>query len=126
MKGHKPSQLRLSMATSFWSRLKGLIGVKHLEHDEGICFPQCKGVHTFFMHMPITVIFCDKEGKIIQIIPRLKPWSWAYCAQANIVIEIAPITNELDNNPQDIINSPFMQSLQMNIYAFFHCHLVIK
>lgn len=82
---------QMTVALTFKQRLMGLIGRHSLAIDEGMYFPRCKSVHTFFMRIPIRVIFFDRQGKIIKDIPVLKPWSWVYCRQAVGVLECAAI-----------------------------------
>ena len=50
-------------AITFFSRLKGLIGTKSIRSNEAILFSDCKMVHSFFMSIPIDVIFLDDENK---------------------------------------------------------------
>lgn len=75
-------------ADTFIKRLCGLLGKKSLGVDEGMYFPNCRAVHTYFMQIPIMVLFCDKQGRIIKVIPYLKPWSWAFCADADFIVEL--------------------------------------
>jgi uncharacterized protein len=54
-------------------RIKGLLGRKVFLSDQAIILDPCNSVHTFFMRFPIDIIFVDKDYKIIQILPELKP-----------------------------------------------------
>lgn len=78
---------QLKIASTFGQRLMGLMGKRTLADDEGMYFPRCRAVHTFFMRMPIKVIFFDVHGNVIKVIPNLRPWSWAYCFYADSVLE---------------------------------------
>lgn len=62
-----------SVLMSFYERVRGLIGRKELDHNEAWVFPQCKSIHTFFMRMPIDVIWLDKENRVIDV-KTLRPW----------------------------------------------------
>jgi uncharacterized protein len=62
------------VATSFFSRLLGLMGRKELPADEAILFPRCNSIHTFFMRFPIDVVFVSKDGEIIEVKESLPPW----------------------------------------------------
>ena len=75
-------------ADTFKKRLVGLLGRRYLAAQEGMYFPNCRSVHTWFMRIPITVLFCDRQGKIIKMIPCLRPWSWAFCVEADFVVEL--------------------------------------
>ncbi len=61
-------------ATSFKTRLIGLIGTKRLPKEKAIYFPQCNWIHTFFMSMPIDVIYLDKAMRVTKIQTQLSPW----------------------------------------------------
>jgi uncharacterized membrane protein (UPF0127 family) len=34
----------------------------------------CNSIHTFFMLMPIDVLFLNNEDKVVKIIRNLRPW----------------------------------------------------
>ena len=77
-------------ATSFKSRLLGLIGTKSLPKDKAICFPKCNWIHTFFMSMPIDVIYLDKAMRVTKIEKQLPPWRLpAPVLSARTVVESA-------------------------------------
>lgn len=47
------------------------------ERDAGRCylfFPRCRSIHTFFMRLPIDVVFLDDQSRIVAIHPGVKPW----------------------------------------------------
>ena len=64
----------LTIANSFRVRAQGLIGTKSLRMDQGVWFPKTNWIHTFFMSMPIDVIYLDKKMKVHKLQPALKPW----------------------------------------------------
>lgn len=66
---------RLDVADNFVTRLKGLIGVKSL--SSGMYFPNCNWIHTFFMSIPIDVVYLDKEMKVRKVDHNLQPWRLA-------------------------------------------------
>lgn len=61
----------LSLAENFFTRLKGLMG-KEITKNEGLLIRPCNSVHTFFMKMPIDVIFLDEEDKVIHKISNMQ------------------------------------------------------
>jgi len=72
---------RLKFADTFFSRLKGLIGVKKFELGEGLLFPRCNDIHMWMMSIPIDVVFLKaaqktepKEWIVLSVHPQLKPW----------------------------------------------------
>jgi uncharacterized membrane protein (UPF0127 family) len=63
----------LTVADSFLTRLKGLLGKSSLGINDGLLLKQCKGVHTFGMKFSIDVIFLNRDNRIVEIIHNLKP-----------------------------------------------------
>ena len=62
------------VATDFMSRFKGLMGVRIVNETEAILFPKCSSVHTFFMRIPIDVLFLDKIGRVVGLAESVRPW----------------------------------------------------
>src|SRR6476469_4331236 len=65
---------RAESAASFYSRFKGLMGVKNLDFGQGLHIKPCNSIHTFFMRIPIDALFLDAEGKIVRLLPAMVPW----------------------------------------------------
>ncbi|MCB0140471.1 MAG: DUF192 domain-containing protein [Caldilineaceae bacterium] len=77
------------IANSFWTRLRGLTFVRHLEAGEGLVITRTNSIHTHFMFMPIDVLYVDKQDKIVDITPSMKPWRMALPRRkAHYVIEL--------------------------------------
>lgn len=72
---------RVSLALSARDRMRGLLGRRALEEGEGMLFPDCRMIHTFFMQMAIDAVFLDADGCVLDIAPRLAPWRLAFCRQ---------------------------------------------
>lgn len=64
---------RLGVARTVLSRAVGLLGRDALAAGEGLLIEPCKGVHTFFMKFPIDVVFLDRNGRVVGVVPNLKP-----------------------------------------------------
>ncbi len=70
------------VAESYFDRLIGLIGKSCLKVGQGVLFPKCQSVHTWFMSIPIDIVFLSKKkrggGEALQIVTsvhsRVKPW----------------------------------------------------
>lgn len=67
--------VRARVAVKFWDRLKGLIGSTPLPPGEGMLFPNCNAIHTFFMSYPIDVTFLDRHYQVVKVVKNVKPWS---------------------------------------------------
>ena len=61
-------------ARSFKERFVGLMGQKELPMGDGLHIVPCNSIHTFFMRIPIDVVFLDAERRIIRAIQALPPW----------------------------------------------------
>jgi uncharacterized protein len=77
-----------SVADSFATRLRGLMGSSSLPTGGGMLFPRTRSVHTHFMRFPIDVVFLDDENRIVSIVPRLSPWRAAASPRARSVLEL--------------------------------------
>ena len=63
------------MADNFFTRLRGLIGVKELAEGAGILIRPCNGVHCMFMSIPIDVVYLDRDDQVIALDRAMKPWA---------------------------------------------------
>jgi len=82
---------KVRLADTFFSRLAGLLGKKKLESGEGLLLVPCGQIHTWFMAMPIDVIFLDEEDTVIKLLPALGPGRVSpKVAGACRVLEAAP------------------------------------
>lgn len=63
----------IEVAKGFYSRLIGLIDRKYLNNNQGLLLKKCKSVHTFFMKIPIDIVYLDKNYKIL-FFETLNPW----------------------------------------------------
>jgi uncharacterized membrane protein (UPF0127 family) len=66
--------LRLCVADSFGTRLRGLVGRAPLGPGEGLLLLRCASVHTAFMRTAIDVVYVDEGGHLVRCVPRLAPW----------------------------------------------------
>jgi uncharacterized membrane protein (UPF0127 family) len=61
-------------ADSYWSRLVGLLGRSRLRPGEALVLEPCSSVHTAFMRFSIDVLYVDKSGRVVKVVPNLKPF----------------------------------------------------
>lgn len=62
------------LAENFWTRAVGLIGKQSFDKGEGLIFPRCNSVHTFFMRFSLDLIFVNKDGVVTSIIENIQKW----------------------------------------------------
>ena len=67
----------VGLAKSMWARFWGLMGRRSLPVSHGLLISPCSSVHTFFMRFQIDVIFVDRAGSVVKIVPAMKPWRTA-------------------------------------------------
>lgn len=82
-------QLTVRRADCFFSRLAGLLFSPPVPPGEGLLLVPCASVHTAFMAYAIDVVFLDRAGRIVGIVPRLAPWSTAAFPGAYQTLELA-------------------------------------
>ncbi|WP_224962140.1 DUF192 domain-containing protein [Geomonas subterranea] len=63
----------VSVADTFVTRLKGLLGKKELPLGQGLWIRPCNSVHTFGMKFPIDVAFLDGEQRVVAVATTLAP-----------------------------------------------------
>lgn len=81
---------RLRLAVNPWTRFRGLMGTPKLADDQGLWLEPCNSVHMIGMTYAIDVVFLDKAGTVVRILPHLRPWHlgpivWG----AHVAIELA-------------------------------------
>lgn len=66
---------QVKVADSFLERLLGLIGLNFFPKGSAMVLKPCKAVHTFFMRFSVDVIFLNRTGKVVKILPEVQPLS---------------------------------------------------
>lgn len=51
-----------SVARGYWQRLWGLMGQRAVPEASGLLFPRCPSIHTFWMRVPIDVLWLARPG----------------------------------------------------------------
>lgn len=68
----------ISQKTFFAERLRdrtrGMIGRDFGEAFDAMVFSACNAIHTFFMRIPLDVIFLNKENTVVALRRTLRPW----------------------------------------------------
>ncbi len=73
---------RLEKAVTSLERSRGLLGRKSLEPGAGMLFIAGRltpflWMHMCFMRFPIDIVFLDRNGKVLKINHRLRPWRFS-------------------------------------------------
>lgn len=79
------------LASTPWSRAKGLLGKSCLSEEEALWLRHCSAVHTWGMGFPIDLVWLDGDGRILALREGLRPWRWAWphVAKARDTLELA-------------------------------------
>jgi uncharacterized membrane protein (UPF0127 family) len=77
------------VASSFFARLRGLLGRRALRAGEGLLLRPEWSVHTLFMRFPIDVVFLDEHLTVVGVVPRLRPFRCAGRRGAAATLELA-------------------------------------
>jgi uncharacterized membrane protein (UPF0127 family) len=85
----RPVCERCVVAASFARRFLGLMGRRDLPRGEGMLFRPGGSVHMFFMRIPLDVVFCDRDLRVVGIAAELRPWRVAGARRAKLTIELA-------------------------------------
>jgi uncharacterized protein len=62
------------VADNLWTRFRGLMGERALPAGDGMLITPCTSVHCMFMSIPIDVVYCDRQDRVVAIDAALKPW----------------------------------------------------
>ncbi len=80
---------RVWRADSAWERLRGLLGRPPLAPDEALLIAPCSSVHTFGMRYPIDLAYLDRDGRVLRIVPEVKPRRLSARPGARATLEMA-------------------------------------
>jgi uncharacterized membrane protein (UPF0127 family) len=77
------------LATTSWSRSKGLLGRAGIGPDEGLWIQPTSSFHMWFMRFAIDVVYADREGRVLKLVRGIKPWRMSACRGAKVALELA-------------------------------------
>lgn len=75
------------------------------ERCSGIWLPNCRVVHSFFLHESLQLVWLNDAGQVIRE-QVLRPYRIAWCKEATGVIELAADTLALKRQPHSIHTHP--------------------
>ena len=77
------------VADNWWTRLRGLLGHTPLKPGEGLLLRGEKAIHSVGMSFAIDVLFLDRAGRIVHLIPAMPPLRFSpFVARAADVLEM--------------------------------------
>ena len=79
---------QLEIADRALKRMKGLLGRTSLPPNEGMLFRPAGSIHMFFMRIPLDVVFCDANLRVVKVVRDLQPWRTAGAKGAKVTIEL--------------------------------------
>jgi uncharacterized protein len=79
---------RCVLADTAPRRMRGLLGRRSLDADEGLLLRPAPSIHTFFMRFPIDAVFLDRDLVVLKVEGHLRPWRTARCKRARAVLEL--------------------------------------
>ena len=79
---------RCVLADRPWSRLRGLLGRRSLEPNEGLLLRPVGSIHTMFMRFRIDVVFLDRDYEIVKVVHDVRAWRFAAARRAKVVLEL--------------------------------------
>jgi uncharacterized membrane protein (UPF0127 family) len=67
----------VSPATTFFTRLRGLMFRSSLAEGSGLYIAPCNSVHSCFMRFPFDVLFLDSNRRVTGMIEGMQPWKFS-------------------------------------------------
>ena len=65
--------LDVRWARSTADRARGLIGETSMSEGAAMVFEPAHQIHTFGMKIPLDVVFCDRNWKVLHVVRSMKP-----------------------------------------------------
>jgi uncharacterized membrane protein (UPF0127 family) len=79
---------RGEVARRWRDRLVGLMGRRSLGEEYGLVIEPCESIHTFWMRIPIDVVFIDVECNVVKAFAHVRPWRLRFGGRkADTVVE---------------------------------------
>lgn len=80
---------QIELAHDSKTRTRGLLGRPGLAAGAVMVIAPCNAIHTFFMRFTIDVVFTDRQGRVLRLCRRLKPWRVGVAVRAFAALEFA-------------------------------------
>lgn len=79
---------RALVAATFTARIVGWLRRNRAEAGEALIIPRCNMIHTWFMRVPIDVVFLNKTSCVLKTVQHVGPFRLAWAWGADTVIEL--------------------------------------
>ena len=76
------------LATTAWTRTKGLLGRSGMPEDEGLWIQPTSSIHMWFMRFAIDVVWAADDGRVMQLVEGFEPWRMSFCRGAKVALEL--------------------------------------
>jgi len=70
------------------TRFFGLMGKPPMPEGHGLLITPCSDIHSCWMRFEFDAIFIDKQGKVVDMIEKMKPWRLKFAKGARSVLEL--------------------------------------
>jgi uncharacterized membrane protein (UPF0127 family) len=82
--------LAAQVLTAFDSktRRRGLLGIDGIQAGRALIIAPTNAIHTWFMRFPIDVAFIARDGRVVKVRHRLRPWRMSGAIGGYAVIEL--------------------------------------
>ena len=77
----------LELASDSRARTRGLLGRTGLAAGSVMIIAPCNAIHTFFMQFSIDVVFVDRQGRVLKVRHRVRPWRIGVALRAFAALE---------------------------------------
>jgi uncharacterized membrane protein (UPF0127 family) len=67
-------RIPVALARTFWSRLRGWMGLPASHAGAGLWLQPCSSVHTFGMRFPIDIVYVGADGTVLAVREQVSPW----------------------------------------------------
>jgi len=54
----------------------------------GLWIVPCSDIHSLFMRFEFDAVFVDKQGKVVKLVEKMKPWGLSFAKGAHAVLEL--------------------------------------
>ncbi len=72
---------RVRVASSSVDRSVGLLRTSEVRPGEGLWIERSPSIHMFFMRYAIDAVFVSKAGRVMKVVPNLRPWRVVWWAR---------------------------------------------